>query len=289
MALNAGSPRRSGRFIRAYLITWGLLAAIALAYLASLAWPPTLAKPPARSQIAESEPTQTIRVVSKALAEIGLVRRSVTDLQKEVGDLKETVGERTADTKKLETRVTAIEERLSTYDANLAAAAAAQQQSQAAEKVAKAPVQKQSQEPRQPTRIISQAAPSTVPQAGPKGDGPPVPLETGSITTTATRKPSGFGTVVTRAEDAATTAYAVQLAAGPSLPALRRAWGELVERHGMALAPLHPRVVPPRNEGGPYRLLAGPLPTRSDADKVCAEMRVGRNGCFSTTYIGEPL
>jgi len=67
-------------------------------------------------------------------------------------------------------------------------------------------------------------------------------------------------------------------------------WGskQLRERHG-SLASLEPRVVPPRSDGGPYRLLAGPFATRADADRVCTEMGVGRNGCYVTTYIGTPL
>jgi hypothetical protein len=47
--------------------------------------------------------------------------------------------------------------------------------------------------------------------------------------------------------------------------------------------------VAPRSTGGPYRLVAGPLPSKADADKVCTEMAVGRSGCFSTTFVGEPL
>jgi hypothetical protein len=81
----------------------------------------------------------------------------------------------------------------------------------------------------------------------------------------------------------------VQLAAGPSLDALKLSWSLLAERHGAILATLQPRFVPPRNEGGPYRLVAGPLPSKADADKVCADMGVGRTACFSTTFIGQPL
>ena len=54
-------------------------------------------------------------------------------------------------------------------------------------------------------------------------------------------------------------------------------------------AALEPRIVPPRSDGGPYRLLAGPFATKADADRVCTEMGVGRNGCYVTTYIGAPL
>ena len=83
-------------------------------------------------------------------------------------------------------------------------------------------------------------------------------------------------------------AFAVQLAAGPSLDALRLSWGLLLERHGGALTSLQPRFVAPRTEGGPYRLLAGPLPSKADADKLCAAI-AGKHGCLSTPYIGDPL
>jgi hypothetical protein len=116
-----------------------------------------------------------------------------------------------------------------------------------------------------------------------KDDGPPVPLETGSIRPKAEIT---FGEPVVKRAGA--IAFAVQLAAGPSLPGLRQSWGQLRERHG-ALAALEPRVVAPRTEGGPYRLLAGPFATKADADRVCTEMNVGRNGCYVTTYIGTPL
>ena len=84
-------------------------------------------------------------------------------------------------------------------------------------------------------------------------------------------------------------AYAVQLGAGPSLDALRMSWLALRDQHGDALGSLQPRFVAPRGGSGPYRLVAGPLPSKADADKVCAEMGVGRDGCFATTALGQPL
>jgi hypothetical protein len=70
----------------------------------------------------------------------------------------------------------------------------------------------------------------------------------------------------------------VQLAAGPTLDSLRLSWNLLRDRHGAPLASLQPRFIAPRAEGGPYRLLAGPLPSKADADKVCADIRVGKQG-----------
>ena len=62
----------------------------------------------------------------------------------------------------------------------------------------------------------------TPPSPSFKDDGPPVPLETGSI---AAKEEITFGEpTVTRAGP---IAFAVQLAAGPSLPGLRQSWGQL--------------------------------------------------------------
>ena len=70
---------------------------------------------------------------------------------------------------------------------------------------------------------------------------------------------------------------------------LRQSWGQLVERHGGALATLKPRIVAPRSEGGIYRLLAGPVPTKAEADRICAELGAGPKACFVTAYAGSPL
>jgi cell division septation protein DedD len=85
------------------------------------------------------------------------------------------------------------------------------------------------------------------------------------------------------------TQFAVQLAAASSLQALKQSWGELAERHGDALGSLRPRVAAPRSEGGFYRLLAGPVPTKADAERICSQLGVGPKACFATAYTGSPL
>lgn len=284
MALISDQHTRSGTFVKIYLVTWGLLAAGALVYLASLAWQPGQAvRPAARQQVTEAEGSQSIRFATKALKEVSEVRRTVSDMQKDMSELKDTVVERAAETKKVDLRLIALEERVTSMDANLAAGPPSQAQ-KAADRAAKTP-QKAAKEPRQPPRVISTVTPEAAVQPAAKADGPPVPLETGSI---APPQPIPFGAAVVT-PSSRPEGHAVQLAAGPSLPALRKAWGEMVERHGAALATLQPRYVAPRSEGGPYRLLAGPLPSKADADRVCADMGVGRNGCYATSYMGEPL
>jgi hypothetical protein len=70
---------------------------------------------------------------------------------------------------------------------------------------------------------------------------------------------------------------------------LRQSWGRLIERHGRSLAALKPRVVAPRSEGGIYRLLAGPVSSKADADRICAQLGGGPKACFVTAYAGSPL
>ena len=73
MAAQASHHAPSGRFIRAYLVMWGLLAAGGLTYLASLAWQPELFSPAQRPQMAEPDPG--VQAANQALAEVGTVRQ----------------------------------------------------------------------------------------------------------------------------------------------------------------------------------------------------------------------
>jgi len=281
MAAYTDQPPRSRRFIKVYLATWASLAVGALGYLTHLALQPQHAAQ-TRTQVAEPDPGQAIRALAKTTVEMGTMRRNLGDIQKDVADLKEAATEREAKDKSVTTRLTTVEERLAALHASAEPAETPPSKAKVSERH-----QRKTAEPRT-GRVI------TVPQEGPapapvppapsfKDDGPPVPLETGSI---APKEEITFGEpTVTRSGP---IAFAVQLAAGPSLPGLRQSWGQLRERHG-SLASLEPRVVAPRSDGGPYRLLAGPFATRADADRVCTEMGVGRNGCYVTTYIGTPL
>jgi len=269
-------------YVRVYLLTWGVLAAGGLGYLGTLAWQPEFFAAPAPVQV--TQPDQGLRAATRALAELGGVRRAMNEMQRDIGQIRETVEQRDVRDKELSSRVAAIEERVAAPPVAAAApeppaAVAAQQKVAAKAKTEKA---RKAAEARA-ARIISvteQPAP-TAPAAKPETL--PPAIETGSI---AAPPAIAFGEpVVTPSR----RAYAVQLAAGPSLDALRLSWTQLVERHA-ALNGLQPHFVPPRADGtGPYRLVAGPLPSKTDADKVCADMGVGNKGCFVTSFIGQPL
>ena len=278
MAAYIGQPTRSQRFIKAYLATWALLAAGALAYLAVLAFQPHQAATP-RPQVADPDPGQAIRAMAKATVEMGTMRRNLSDVQNDVFVLKDAAVQREAKDKTVSSRLTAVEERLAAMDAPPPTAEAITPKAKIVEKAPR-----KTPDARAAARVIvvPQGEAAQPPPA--KVDGPPAPLETGSIAPT---EEITFGEPIVT--PAASTIFAIQLAAGPSLQGLRQSWEQLRERHGGALAALQPRVVPPRAEGGPYRLLAGPFATKADADRICADMGVGRNGCFATAYVGAPL
>jgi hypothetical protein len=287
MSAQALQHTRSGRFVRVYLMTWGLLAACGLTYLASLAWHLDLHLPQQQQQAAPTiDPEQGLRVASKALAEIDNVQHTVGEMQKDLGRLKETVDQREAQDKESQSRLASLEERVSNLatppSANIVTVPSAKQK--AAEK-AKVAAEKRASEQRATSRIVTVIeGPTPEPSAAADPPAAPPTLETGSIPASAPTITFGEPKVTPVRQ-----AYTVQLGTGPSLDALHMSWLALRDQHGDALASLQPRFVAPRNGHGPYRLVAGPLTSKADADKVCAEMGLGRDTCFATTAMGQPL
>ncbi len=280
MAVHTGQSTRSRRFIKLYLSTWALLASGAFAYLAALTFPPNAEPPPtpqASVKPAKDASTEvTVRQVKttevKALAE---VQSSLTEIRKDVSQLQEAVGERVINEKVAQTRLNALEERVSTIDGQEAPASAPVTKVPGITLLPAGEPRPVAAPPFKPTD-----APAAVAVAPPRAP----PIETGSIPPKAEIV---FGEpVVTRAGG---PEMAVQLAAGPSLQAVRQSWESLSERHAGTLGTLKPRVVGPRGEGGVYRLLAGPLPTKADAERVCSQLGVGAKACFATQYTGAPL
>jgi hypothetical protein len=270
MAAHIASPTRSRRFIKVYLVIWAFLALAALGSLSLLVF--QAPQPVQRAQAVEPDGGgPTLRVVSKSLAEMGVaVRRGFADVQKDVTHLKEVLVEHEARDKAVQSRLSALEEKVAAIDAAPGAPPAAK-----AKPNEKPP--RKNADARVTPQIIN-APPSNKDVAKAKS-----PIETGSI---PVGKEIVFGAPVVTPSD--THAYAIQLAASPSLDGLRQRWGQLVELHG-SLAALQPRVVAPTASGGPYRLIAGPVQSKADADRLCADMAVPRNSCFATAYAGSPL
>jgi TolA-binding protein len=288
MALHEFTPAPSRRFIRAYLVIWGVAAVGALGYLATLALQPESLAP---SHPKMTEPDPSLRAAAKALAEVGTVRQTVDTLQKDIGDLKGTVEQRSDTERTMQSRLAAVEERLATLPSSVTTSMPTNISPKRAE--AKAPEAK-APDKAAPKAAAAKPAPQkarmiAVPEepAGATSATETKPVETKPIETGSITQPEiVFGeAVVTRAEHL----YAVQLDSAVSLDALRMRWGLLVERYGSTLATLQPRYLAPRAQGGPYRLLAGPLTSAADAKGICGELRAQLPACSTTDFGGEPL
>jgi hypothetical protein len=287
MAAPSTHPARSRRYIKIYLVAWAVLAIGALAYLTFLAFPQSPQQVAQRAPAADAEAGPTLRAVAKSLAEMGVaVRRGFADVQKDVTHLKEVMVDQDGKSKAAEVRLNSLEERVATIEATRDPASPSSK-AKAPDPKTKAlrkpsPLSKTS-DARVTPNVINAPPPSSPPRENPKPAKQEPPLETGSI---AKSQQVVFGDPVVRPTTA--VPYAVQLAASPSLDGLRQRWDQLVDQHG-SLATLQPRVVQPRGGSGPYRLVAGPIETKADADRLCADMRVARTSCFATPYSGSPL
>ncbi|MBO0741677.1 MAG: SPOR domain-containing protein, partial [Hyphomicrobiaceae bacterium] len=231
-------------------------------------------------QVAEGavDPAQGIELATRALGQIDTVEHTVNEIAKDVERIKETVDQHDLHEKEAQSRLTALEERVTNLSTPPPApvAAATPSAKQKAADTAKASADKQREAAARIVSAMEQGKVVAAPAAQPK-------LETGSL--------PGTPSNITFGEPQVTPAqpYTVQLASGPSLDALRMSWLALRDQHGNALGSLQPRYVAPRGGTGTYRLLVGPLPSKADAEKVCANLGLTHHDCFATTSLGKPL
>ena len=292
MAASGTTSSRSGGYFKLYLFVWVVASAAALAYLASLLTGPDLSR--ALQQQAQGEPEQSTRLASRALSEVGNVRRTVSEIQRDVSVIREGLEQRDNVERQTQSRLAALEERVTGMNGPVATAPQAPAAKQKAVEKSDKKAKEKAQE-RSTSRLSRLDEDEKDPFERPEAER----VETGSIVPPAQPAPPAappaaaaaptitFGTPVVTPTKASTT-YAVQIAAGSSRDAVRTSWNQLTSKHA-ALQGLEPRVVAPKAEGGKYRLMAGPFPSKAEAERVCADMGVGRTGCFSTTFTGEPL
>lgn len=87
-------------------------------------------------------------------------------------------------------------------------------------------------------------------------------------------------------------ATGIGLSSGPSVASLRLSWEYLRNEHASILAGLHPRFALRRDTGagGPvYRLIAGPVESRAEAEQICRLLRAKSVACAASDFVGQPL
>lgn len=114
---------------------------------------------------------------------------------------------------------------------------------------------------------------------------PQPPSPTG--TRAAAAQPTTFGTP-TVTQGRTTTPAALSLSTAQSVTGLRASWLLLTSRHPSTFDRLQPLYLSDQ-ANGTYRLLAGPILTHAEADRICTELRAQGVSCGVTTYAGSAL
>jgi hypothetical protein len=132
----------------------------------------------------------------------------------------------------------------------------------------------------QPTSSIQTASTATPAQ-------PSTSRIASNVGTPSQSPTTSFGSTRVSANRTATPA-AVSLSTATSVTGLRASWLLLTTTHREMFIGYSPRYVA-NPATGAYQLLAGPISTRADADRVCNELRTQSINCGVADYIGNPL
>ena len=271
------SSRRDRRpaLATAYIAVWGLLASLALGYLALLAVRPDLAAGfSLRPAIGAPENNRSQRSMSKALAELGLAKSAIARLEDETRELRSALSAQEQRGLTIEARLGAIETSQKTASAPVAqsfpvsqraggdrAGAAAQPGPASGQYLAGHTTEGTIEE--RPTRVLREGRP---------------PVAVAGATGSATKP----------AEPAGPPA-GLLLASGPSLDAVRLSWQLLNEGNRSTLRRFEPRYVEAADGGGLFQLIAGPAGTPEEASRVCERLKTKQVRCSVTTFKGQPL
>lgn len=281
------------RPLSVYLLFWALLAVAALGYLGLVAARPDLIV--ARLTLGEqrvAEPAAASgRKPSELADELLMLRRWLTDLQRDFAQTRATIAQQLSQGQSLAARVTTVEERLATQEARAepaaaVRAAAAKATDPRSAKPSPLPVVSQSVEKVAESAAIPVASAETAPAA--PNASRIAPITTGSVPPPAAAAPIAFGPPKVTA--AAQRPMGIELTGGESLEALRLSWSLLTEQHKQVLRRLAPRYRTARQGvDQPLTLVAGPFANAAEASRACAALRAKQVSCRVGEFAGNAL
>ncbi len=296
-----GPTRR--RMLTPYLLIWVVAAALATGYLALLGVKPEFFARSGNTADLAQQIVQTKRDVTRAVADLDPLRRTVGEMKADVTNLQYAAKENAAHDAALDERVSALETsspkrpevarigEATTDSAQVPAAAPPAPLKDPRKAAAKAP------KPAAVVAPLSNAAKNARMINGASKPAP-APSETGSIehaaksAASAKQASAAAKAVVAKAPAAAPKpgAVGIVLATGPSVDALKLNWTILNDRHGDAVKGLKPHytVSGPANNRV-YSLVAGPVASAEQAKSLCQTMEQKGLTCSVSAYRGSAL
>lgn len=313
---SAGEPKRSSLFWRLYTLSWVGLAGVAVGYLSVvLTDPELLAKLTEGDAIAAANREESIAAQKRVTAELKTLRESVSSLRSDLARVETRVAS-AAEKRATEAKVMADKSpEPKVADAKAAPAIPALVPLNTAVTAPQLSTQTVTTKPirvgklpplpvRGPARRQRIASPRAA-----AGSDTAVILNSGQIATGSVGsapaakvtapavapipQPDTSNLRFGLSQPATTTvarapAAAVVVSAASSLIGLRASWQQLASNHPGLLGTLEPRY-DAMGADGPYRLLAGPLSDRVEADRLCSELRANGVTCRVGVFVGKAL
>lgn len=311
---SADAPRRKSIFWRLYMLTWAGLAGVAVIYLATLLLNPDAIEPISGTSDKLAEQAQKAEQLAQQVEQD---RAEQARVAAEVQRLRQTVSSLSTKLEQVESEVASQTKTAATEPPSAATIASANKVPATVEtpppsvRTANAPPLPE-RGPKRPSRVAQAAAPpAQSPPAVVLNPEPGSTISTGSIARAAaaarpTPSPplehpkallptpaaqvTSFGPATVNPNGSLTGAApaAVVVSAASTLDGLRASWQQLSTRHPALLGTLEPRY-DAMGSSGPYRLLAGPLSDRVEADRLCSALRNHNITCGVSEFVGNAL
>jgi TolA-binding protein len=273
------------------VIFWGLIATAATLYLGvAVARPDLLAgMGPSRP-----EPNEGQRALSEALVELQSLQDKLSKVSEDVSSLRSAATEKASREAEIDSRLSALEAKPS--KGIQTGGLPAKQPTTGKPPAPVAPVQAQTPAPTQSASHSVAPAPSAAAASTKASAEAPVkmlnaPVSEGQVVTGSVANPAAgtvdFGPAVVTP---ATPPIGIQIARGPSVDALRLSWNLLTDRHGTELQNLEPRYMSASDANGEaFELVAGPLKSTAEAQKICRELQAKAVPCKVGAFNGDAL
>jgi hypothetical protein len=268
------TPLKKPSMFTPYVVVWTIFGALSVGYLSVLATSPQWLDdltPSFASTGSNNSADQDLAL--QLTADLTHVRDSVTQIQLDLARLR-------TDVDQMGSRDTNFAAQLAALEQRIVAAPAGTQQVEAQAPTAE-PQPAPSAAPKQP-KLLNAEKPSPVKSQ--QSD-----IETGSVGKTAAA-PVGVAVSAPPPVKPASKPVGVYLSSGASLDSLRLNWSVLTDRNGSSLKGLQPRYTKSGDANAPaYDLLAGPVKSRTEAERVCQELAAQDVTCKVTIFGGNAL
>lgn len=291
----SAQPFRKAPLFTPYVVVWSMFGALSFGFLMVLGLAPEwLDDLRPAATFSDPQSNQGQRAAARMAADIGELKDSVAQVHLELAKIKTDVAMQGAQQKSVADQLTSLEARIS----GSLPAAALETSSPAVEAVKPSPTDDGGDRSAIKSPVKTLKVINANPAAG-------AALETGSVsgqtthqaTQMKTAKPqvatdqgdqmAAFDTAITKTTPGP---VGIKISTGASVDTLRLSWGLLSEKHRDALDNLEPRYTEGGDASNPtYDLVAGPVPSRADAVRICKTLTQRGVACTVGGFSGEAL